>query len=122
MKQELAIDPRVATCLFDTVYDFSTKVFYCVEKLLIENDLIDEYDFDEAAANARAKNYIARIASQASAENVEKAIDILCDCIQQAPYSTILYVHLYNLFTGGNRIFILRPSSLVTREIINYPF
>ena len=100
MKQELAIDPRVATCLFDTVYDFSTKVFYCVEKLLIENDLIDEYDFDEAAANARAKNYIARIASQASAENVEKAIDILCDCIQQAPYSTILYVHLYNLFTG----------------------
>jgi hypothetical protein len=90
----------VATCLFDTVYDFSTKVFYCVEKLLIENDLIDEYDFDEAAANARAKNYIARIASQASAENVEKAIDILCDCIQQAPYSTILYVHLYNLFTG----------------------
>lgn len=58
MKQELAIDPRVATCLFDTVYDFSTKVFYCVEKLLIENDLIDEYDFDEAAANARAKTIL----------------------------------------------------------------
>lgn len=32
--------------------------------------------------------------------NVASAIDILCDCIQQAPYSTILYVHLYNLFTG----------------------
>ena len=137
MKQELAVDPRVATCLFDAVYDFSTKVFYCVEELLIENDLIDEYDFDEAGANARAKNYIARIASQASAENVEKAIDVLCECIQQAPYSTILYVHLYNLFTSdksdihstakffGNerdyKLSILRADKKIVDSIKNEP-
>ncbi len=101
MKNELANDKEVFKCLHNTVFEYSLRVFYSIENILIEEDIIPEFEFDYRRAESRANNYIKQYNEKNSDKAVyKKTIDVICESINISPYSVSLYLSLYNLYKG----------------------
>jgi len=100
MKNSLATSEMAELYLTNAVYQFCMDVFTCVEKILVSEGKINPVNFNIKRAKSRAKNYISRYQEQKSVSCYNEAVDVLCECIQDFPYSSDFYSGLYQILKG----------------------
>lgn len=101
LKQELVTDPKTFKLLRDTLYKQAFSVFYCVKDILISEHIVEPLTFESKRAIARARNNVEQYKDQKENEAVyNRTMDVLCECVLLAPYSTEIYYHLYTYTTA----------------------